>query len=110
MFSRRSCYLFVRPKKRFLEVCVFLGRPLKAPQVRRVDRVSKSKVVHFIHIRHRDEVEAPITDWLREAYDLSDVLASRTNTTRTTSKPTRGLRKTATAARRTAGARKAKRR
>ena len=27
MFSRKSCYFFVRPKKKFLEVCVFLGRP-----------------------------------------------------------------------------------
>ena len=37
MFSRKSCYFFVRPKRSFLEVCVFLGRALKAPQVRRVD-------------------------------------------------------------------------
>ena len=37
MFSRKSCYFFVRPKKNFLEVCVFLGRTLKAPQVRRSD-------------------------------------------------------------------------
>ena len=29
MFSRKSCYFFVRPKKNFLEVCVFLGRTLK---------------------------------------------------------------------------------
>ena len=77
MFSRKSCYFFVRPKKSFLEVCVFLGRPLRAPQVRRVDRVSKSKVVHFIQIRHRDEVEAPVTDWLQEAYELSDVAAPK---------------------------------
>jgi hypothetical protein len=71
MFSRKSCYFFVRPKKRFLELCVFLGRAVKAPQVRRVDRSSKSKVVHVIHIKHRDEVEAPITEWLQEAYDYS---------------------------------------
>jgi uncharacterized protein DUF5655 len=77
MFSRRSCYFFVRPKRNFLEVCVFLGRALKAPQVRRVDRASKSKVVHVIQIRHRDEVEAPITDWLQEAYELSDVRAAK---------------------------------
>ena len=77
MFSRRSCYFFVRPKKSFLEICVFLDRPLKAPQVRRVDRVSKSKVVHFIQIRHRDEVEAPLTDWLQEAYKLSDAAAPK---------------------------------
>jgi hypothetical protein len=72
MFSRKSCYFFVRPKRNFLEVCVFLGRALKAPQVRRVDPASKSKIVHFLQIRHRDEVEPPITDWLQEAYDLSE--------------------------------------
>ena len=45
MFSRKSCYFFVCPKRNFLEVCVFLGRTLKARQVRRVDRASKSKAV-----------------------------------------------------------------
>ena len=71
MFSRRSCYFFVRPKRTFLEVCVFLDRVIKAPQVRRVDAASKTKKVHFLRITHRDEVEAPITDWLREAYELA---------------------------------------
>ena len=86
MFSRKSCYFFVRPKKNFLELCVFLGRTLKAPQVQRVDRASNSKVFHIIHIRHRDEVEAPITDWLQEAYELSDVLASKAGTARAKSR------------------------
>jgi len=82
MFSRKSCYFFVRPKRNFLEVSVFLGRALKAPQIRRVDRVSKSKVVHVIHIRHRDEVETPIADWLQEAYELSDAMAAKARTKR----------------------------
>src|SRR5438067_4458389 len=82
MFSRRSCYFFVRPKRNFLEVCVFLSRPLKAPQVRRVDRVSKSRVDHIIHIRHRDEVEAPVTDCLQEPYELSDQLTGKENVRR----------------------------
>ena len=86
MFSRKSCYFFVRPKKNFLELCLFLGRTLKAPQVRRSDRASKSKLYHIIHIRHRDEVEAPITDWLREAYELSDALAPNASTARAKSK------------------------
>ena len=86
MFSRKSCYFFVRPKRSFLELCVFLGRTLKAPQVRRADRASKSKVFHIIHIRHRDEVEAPVTDWLREAYEFSDVLTSKASTARAKSK------------------------
>jgi len=62
MFSTKSCYFFVRPKKNFLELCVFLGRTLKAPQVRRVDRASKSKLAHVIQVRHRDEVEEPLTE------------------------------------------------
>ena len=72
MFSRKSCYFFVRPKKTSLELCVFLGRPIKAPQVRRVDKPSKAKVANILRVTHRDEVEAPITDWLREAYDFQD--------------------------------------
>jgi|SRR5918999_1333610 hypothetical protein len=87
MFSRKSCYFFVRPKRSFLEVCVFLGRRVKGPQIRRVDQASRAKVVHTIQIKHRDEVEAPITDWLQEAYDQSEVLAARART-----KPARSKR------------------
>ena len=58
MFSRKSCYFFVRPKKSFLEVCVFLGRAVKAAQVRRTDQASKSKVVNIIHIRHREALQS----------------------------------------------------
>jgi len=71
MFSRTSCYFFVRPKKNFLEVCIFLDRALKAPQVRRTDDASKSKVANILRITHRDEVEPPITDWLRDAYEFN---------------------------------------
>jgi hypothetical protein len=111
MFSRKSCYFFVRPKRSFLEVCVFLGRALKAPQVCRADRTSKSKIANVIKIRHRDEVEAPIADWLREAYELSDVLASKSETNRPNSTATpRPKEKKAKAGRRGVAARKAKRR
>jgi hypothetical protein len=74
MFSRTTCYFFVRPKKRALEIVFFLGRALGAPQVRRVVAASQQKRAHIIHVTHRDEVEPPITDWLREAYDVSEQL------------------------------------
>lgn len=80
MFARKTAYFFVRPKKQFLEVCVFLGRTVKASQVRRVDQVSKSKLAHIIRITHRDEVESPVTDWLQEAYEASDSLSKGTAT------------------------------
>jgi hypothetical protein len=72
MFARTSCYFFVRPKKNFLEVCIFLGRALKAPQIRRTDQASKLKIANLLRITHRDEVEPPITDWLAEAYEWEE--------------------------------------
>ena len=77
MFSRTSCYVFVRPKKSFLEVCVFLPRTVKSPLVKRAAASSKTKIANVLHIRHRDEVEAPITEWLREAYDFGGTQAAK---------------------------------
>src|SRR5436190_17462180 len=70
MFSRASCYFFVRPKRKHLELAVFLGRPITSPQIKRAEQKSKVKIAHIIHLTHRDEVESPMTDWLREAYDF----------------------------------------
>ena len=77
MFARKTCYFFVRPQKKYLEVCIFLNRPLKEPQVRKVYESSTTKRANMLRIVHRDEVEPPITDWLREAYDRPDVVAKR---------------------------------
>jgi hypothetical protein len=96
MFARRSCYFFVRPKRNFLEVCVFLGRTLRAPQIRRADPVSKSKTVHIVQVRHRDEVEAPLTDWLREAYEFSDAPPPKAAPIRAVKKAVAKTRKPAT--------------
>jgi hypothetical protein len=93
MFSRTACYFFVRPKKNALEIVFFLGRAVKAPHVRKVVSASQVKRAHVVHVRHRDEVEAPITDWLREAYEVSDTLSGRT--VRQTGKPPRVIEQAA---------------
>jgi hypothetical protein len=77
MFARKVCYFFVRPKRKALELVVFLGRTVKAPQIRRATASSKTKIAHVVHVTHRDEVEPPITDWLAEAYESSDALSAR---------------------------------
>ncbi len=77
MFSRKACYCFVRPKKTGLELCIFLRRTVKHPRIRRTERPSAAKVAHIVRVTHRDEVEAPITDWMREAYDTSELPPSR---------------------------------
>ena len=86
MFSRRVCYFFVRPKRQYLEVCIFLDRAVRAPQIQKVVASSKTKRAHLVRIRHRDEVEAPLTNWLREAYTLQDRPASGSQARRATKK------------------------
>jgi len=93
MFSRKVCYFFVRPKTRYLEVCIILGRPIKAPQVRSVLKGSRSKYANMIRITHRDEVEAPITDWLREAYENHDALLAKKKKSTRTTKNTKATKK-----------------
>ena len=48
MFSRKSCYFFVRPKKSFLEVCIFLGRAGEgaADSPRRADVEDQARAPH----------------------------------------------------------------
>ena len=77
MFSRKACYFFVRPKKKFLEVWFFLGRTLKAPSIRKTQKSSRLKIAHLVHVTHRDQVEAPLTDWLQEAFERSDSMSSK---------------------------------
>jgi hypothetical protein len=76
MFARTRCYFFVRPRVHSLEVCVFLGRTISSPLIRRADARSRTKVAHTMAITHRDQVEAPFTDWLQEAYESAEALSA----------------------------------
>jgi hypothetical protein len=78
MFSRKVCYFFVRPQKSFLEIWFFLGRTIKDARIRNTVKASGVKVAHQIRVRHRDEVESPITDWLKEAYAVCATLRRAT--------------------------------
>jgi hypothetical protein len=97
---KKACYFFVRPKSKFLEVWFFLGRSLTVPAIKKALASSRVKVAHLVQVRHRDEVEPPLTDWLREAYDQSDALtaagraAGRETAARKTAKAGRGSAKT----------------
>ncbi len=93
MFSRKSCYFFVRPKKSNLEVFFFLGRALKHPMIRQSYASSKVKTGHLVKIVHRDEVEMPLTDWLKEAYDDSERLRAAPKGPRKAAKKKRAAKK-----------------
>jgi hypothetical protein len=102
MFSRKSCHFFVRPKRTYLELCIFLTRALVSPMVRKAMPSSKTKFANLVRITHRDEVEPPVTEWMREAWELTDpdrpkaaatAVPSSTQTTKTTAKKKKTTKK-----------------
>ncbi len=70
MFSKKVCYFFVRPRKTFLEVWIFLPREIEGLKSMR-GAVSKLKYCNLFKLVHADQVEEPLTDWVREAYDFA---------------------------------------
>lgn len=76
MFSRKACHFLVKPRRNFLEFWIFLGRVVKGPHVKKVVEASRVKRAHLLKITHRDEIEAPVTDWMKEAYRLQDNLSA----------------------------------
>ena len=71
MFSKKVCYFFVRPKKSFLEVVIFLADKTKRPQFASVKPVSKTKFGHTFKLVHSDQVEGELTRALSEAFKLT---------------------------------------
>jgi len=89
MFSRKSCYFFVRPQRNRLEVFFWLAREVTGPPIRKSLKTTKVKYAHLVHLVHRDQVEAPLTEWLREAYGLQDALQAPKPKARRTVKQTK---------------------
>ena len=70
MFSRRICYFFVRPKKTFLEVWIFLPHKIEGLTFMQ-GPAKKVKYCNLFKLIHPDQVEEPLTDWIREAFDFA---------------------------------------
>ena len=70
MFSRKVCYFFVRPKKTFLEVWIFLPRKIEGLTFMH-GPAKKVKYCNLFKLIHADQVEAPLTDWIRDAFDFA---------------------------------------
>jgi hypothetical protein len=73
MFSRKVCYFFVRPKKTFLEVWIFLPRKVEGLKFTS-SASNKVKYCNLFKLIHADQIEEPLTDWIREAFDFSPAL------------------------------------
>jgi hypothetical protein len=70
MFSKKVCYFFVRPKKSFIEVWIFLPRKIDGLKSMR-GTAKKIKYCNLFKLVHADQVEKPLTDWIREAFKFT---------------------------------------
>jgi hypothetical protein len=68
MFSKKTCYFFVRPHKKFLEVVIFLKTPDQKKNFQSVKAVSKIKYAHTFKLIHADQVEGEFTESIQDAY------------------------------------------
>jgi hypothetical protein len=71
MFARKTCYAFARPKKAHIELNFFLPQALDSEFLAKVTPVSRTKWVHVLRLTHSDQVDRPLTDWIRQAYEHS---------------------------------------
>lgn len=70
MFSKKTCFFFVRPKKSYLEVVVFLSSPKKLKTFKSVVAVSKAKYAHTFKLVHADQVEGELTEAIVESFGM----------------------------------------
>ncbi len=67
---KKICYFYVRPKKTFIEVWIFLPREIEGITSTR-GPAKKLKFCNLFKLFHPDQIESPLTDWLRESYDYA---------------------------------------
>lgn len=70
MFAKKVCYFFVRPKKTSLEVWIFLPREIEGLTSTR-GATKNVKYCNRFKLVHPDQVEEPLTEWIREAFDYA---------------------------------------
>jgi hypothetical protein len=68
MFSKKTCYFFVRPKKSYLEVVIFLKNKRFGDFFKSIQPVSKTKFAHTFRLTHADQVEAELVEAIIEAF------------------------------------------
>ena len=73
MFARKVCYFFVRPRKNFLELWIFLPRKIEGLTFMQGPS-KKEKYCNLYKVIHSDQIEEPLTDWIREAFDFAPEL------------------------------------
>lgn len=71
LVAASSTFLAIKPKKDRVEVEFVLDREVCEFPIHKTFRVSKTKVAHFLKLDSPDEIDAQVTRWLKEAFELN---------------------------------------
>lgn len=71
MFSRDVCFMFVRSKKKKIEICILTDRKISHSTIKKTEMYSATRFRHLIDVYHEDSIEEPLSTWISEAWVLS---------------------------------------
>jgi len=65
-----ATFLSIKPKKEYVELEFQLGRAIETFPVHRSVRISGNRVLHFLYVQSKQDINKQLTGWLKEAYML----------------------------------------
>ncbi|MDB4303310.1 DUF5655 domain-containing protein, partial [Desulfosarcina sp.] len=71
LFTNKTHFLAVKPKKEFLDIEFILGEEIDEFPIHKTIQAYKFKWAHFIRLGSVEEVDRQLTDWIKRAYEVS---------------------------------------
>jgi Domain of unknown function (DUF5655) len=68
LFKRSSTFAEVRAKRDRLTLTFLLSRAVQSPRFARAVPTSANRTAYFVDLRHADDIDDELVDWLTESY------------------------------------------
>ncbi len=66
-----ATFLSIKPKRESVQLEFQMSDPVAHPRIEKSFQISRNRVLHFLELRHPDEVDDVLISWLRKAYILT---------------------------------------
>ncbi|MBN2172616.1 MAG: hypothetical protein JW731_00700 [Bacteroidales bacterium] len=70
LFTAKSHFLAVKPKKSILDIEFVLDVPIEGFPIHKTVQASKSKWAHFVRLETPEEVDGQLERWIKRAYEV----------------------------------------
>ena len=73
LFKRVRTFAELRPMRERVRLGMLFSAPLESPRFVRTERLGGSRMAFFVDLRHPDDVDDEVRDWLTDAYFSSPI-------------------------------------